>query len=251
MNQIIARNLAAVRERIAKVAARSGRPADSVELIAVTKYAPPGAIAALLELGVTQFGENRVQQLAQRVAEYGAVQRGLHETATRSGVPNWHMIGHLQRNKVRALLDFSRVVHSLDSIRLADALDAAAEERGTRVDVLVEVNMSGEAAKTGIAPADAVILIEHLHQRDHLRLTGLMTMAALTPNASDAQPTFAALREMLESLRSRRMVGSNCTELSMGMSHDFDYAIAEGATLIRVGSSLFEGLPPPGRGAPA
>lgn len=252
LHDVIGRNLTHVRERIADACARCGRSVVSVELIAVTKYAPPGAIAALLDLGVSQLGENRVQQLSQRAAEFGSAARGLHEPAPQPGPPNWHMIGHLQRNKTRALLDSARIVHSLDSIRLADALDAAAEDRGVRVDVFVEVNLSGEAAKTGIAPADVEALIEHLRQRDHLRIAGLMTMAALTPRPDDARPTFAALRKLLESLHQRRMIASDCTELSMGMSHDFEVAIAEGATIIRVGSSLFEGLRPASRsGSPA
>lgn len=232
-----------MREQIAVACDRAGRSAESVQLLAVTKYAPVEAIRTLVELGLTQFGENRVQHLMQRATEFGAAACRLHEPARNAATPNWHMIGHLQRNKVRALLDHSRIVHSLDSIRLADALEAAGEDAGVRVDVLVEVNLSGEAAKTGIAAEDVDALIEHVRELDHLRVAGLMTMAALTPNAADSRPTFAALREMLELLRARRMVGPTCDELSMGMSHDMEFAIREGATIVRVGSALFEGLP--------
>lgn len=240
--EIIARNLTRIRERIASACAKAGRTTDSVELVAVTKYAPEAAIRGLLELGVSQLGENRVQQLTKRAAALGAAGCGLGEAPRDPSAPNWHMIGHLQRNKVRDLLKLCRIVHSLDSIRLAHALSAEAEESGTRVDVLVEVNLSGEAAKTGIAAAEVEPLIEAVRESPSLRLAGLMTMAALAPDAAQSRATFAALRALLETLRERRMVPTACDQLSMGMSHDLEYAIAEGATIVRVGSSLFEGL---------
>lgn len=251
LHEIIARNLDRVRERIAAACARCGRQSESVKLIAVTKYAPPGAITGLLELGVRELGENRVQQLSKRAAEFGSAGCGLRDAPRDSSLPNWHMIGHLQRNKVRDLLKVCRIVQSLDSIRLARALDADAEECGAQVDVLVEVNLSGEIAKTGLAPAEVEPLIEQLHDTPRLRLAGLMTMAALTPDPAASRGTFAALRTLLEMLRDRRMVPASCDQLSMGMSHDLEYAIEEGATIIRIGSSLFENMPDAKPGARA
>lgn len=233
-------NLARVRRRVADACSRAGRSPDQVRIVAVTKYAPADAVRALIDAGVSDLAESRVQQLQRRAQEFGASLLGLDARGTR---PTWHLVGHLQRNKVRPWLDASRVLHSLDSERLAGEIEARAAALGAMVDVFLEVNVSGERTKGGVAPHDAPALADHVRRQSHLRLRGLMAMAPLTPSAGDARPAFRALRELLETLRAERVVPRDCDGLSMGMSHDFEVAIEEGATVLRVGSSLFEGLP--------
>ena len=156
--------------------------------------------------------------------------------------PIWHMIGHLQRNKVRSLLRRVRIVQSLDSVRLAAELENEAARIGKTVDVLAEINVAGEEAKSG-APADmAEELAARAAECAHLRLCGLMTMAPYDPDPEQARPHFAALRELLEQFRQRGTVPPDCTHLSMGMSGDYEVAVEEGATVVRVGSVLLEGV---------
>lgn len=242
----VRRNLARVRQRMADACARARRSPDDVRMVAVTKYAPAAAIAALLDAGVTDLGESRVQQLVRRAEDFGASMQGLDASGTR---PTWHLLGHLQRNKVRHWLAVSRVLHSLDSSRLVGEIESRAAALGATVDVFVEVNVSGERSKGGVTPDLVVELLESVRAAPHLRLSGLMTMAPLTPDPADARPVFRALRELLGSMRQARVVPDGCRGLSMGMSHDFEVAIEEGASVIRVGSCLFEGLPPPRREA--
>lgn len=229
-----------VRERLAAACARAGRPADAARLVAVTKYVPEAVVAQLLACGVRDLGENQVQQLAARAERLGSAARGLDDEGP--GTPRWHMIGHLQRNKVRALLPVCRIVHSVDSERLLEELRRRAETLDATVDVLLEVNVAGEASKQGIAPAAAPRLAEAAGRCGRLRVRGLMTMAPLNPDPEAARPHFAALRGLLEALRRSGAVGPECRELSMGMSQDFEVAAEEGATLVRVGSVLFEGV---------
>lgn len=224
-------NVAAVRERIAQACRRADRHPDSVTLVAVTKYVDPADIRALLAAGLTHLGESRVQQLVRRASEVGPG-------------PTWHMIGHLQRNKVRPLLGASRLIHSLDSLRLADEIQHHAAALGTTVDAFVEVNVAGEASKQGVAPSEAAALCEHVTRLSALRLRGLMTMAPQSDHAEASRQYFAALRDLLAALQRSGAVSESCRDLSMGMSQDFDVAVEEGATLVRVGSALFTGLPP-------
>jgi pyridoxal phosphate enzyme (YggS family) len=153
------------------------------------------------------------------------------------------MIGHLQRNKIRTLLPHARIIHSLDSDRLAEALDRHAGELGAAVDVLLEVNIAGERSKTGVPPAAVAALAERVAGCPHLRLRGLMTLAPYHPEAEASRPHFAGLRALLSDLRARGAVGPDCVHLSMGMSQDYAVAVEEGATFVRVGSLLFAGLP--------
>ncbi|TWT45084.1 Pyridoxal phosphate homeostasis protein [Phycisphaerae bacterium RAS1] len=229
---LLQRNVAAVRERLAAASRRSGRAADAVTLVAVTKYVEPPMIRALLDCGLTQLGESRVQQLVSRASQIG---RGAC----------WHMIGHLQRNKVKPLLAASHVIHSLDSTRLADEIQRHAADMGLRADVFVEVNIAGELSKEGVAPAGAAALCEHVARADALRLRGLMTLAPISDDPQSARPHFAALRELLDELRRSGAAPPSCGDLSMGMSQDYGVAVEEGATLVRVGSALFEGLGSP------
>ncbi|MGD8451844.1 MAG: YggS family pyridoxal phosphate-dependent enzyme [Phycisphaerae bacterium] len=242
-------NLQRVRETVQQACARAGRSPDSVCLVAVTKYVEPAVIRALLAAGATEIGENRVQQLSARATELGARHGPWRDpseiaTAPPDPLPRWHMIGNLQRNKVKALLPHARIIHSLDSIRLADELARAAAAAGTVVDAFIEVNVAGEASKSGLPPAELPALVDAVQGAPPLRLRGLMTMPPFDLDPEEARPHFARLRRLLEDLQARRAVGPECVHLSMGMSLDYAVAIEEGATFIRVGSALFDGLSP-------
>jgi pyridoxal phosphate enzyme (YggS family) len=228
--QQIAANLARVRERIAAACRRAGRDSGQVELVCVTKYAELDEIEALIAAGAVHLGESRVQQLVERA----------NSIASRNLSPVWHMIGHLQRNKVRQLLPHSRVLHSLDSIRLAEELEAQASKLDVTVEAYVEVNVAGEVSKSGIGVGEAAALADAVGRMPHIRLRGLMTMAPLSEDPERSRPHFASLRELLCRYRKQGVVGEKCEGLSMGMSQDYAIAVEEGATVVRVGSALFE-----------
>ena len=237
-------NLVAVRARLEQAAGRAGRDPGAVRLVAVTKYAALDVARALLDLGVRDLGENRVQQLGARAEELGAADTGLATEPGAAGPPIWHMIGHLQRNKVRSLLRHVRIVQSLDSLRLADELETEAARIGKTVEVLIEVNVAGEAAKSGAPLEVAEEVAGYAAACAHLRLNGLMTMAPYDPDSAQARPYFSQLRELLERFRQRGVVPPECTHLSMGMSGDYEVAVEEGATIVRLGSVLLEGIEP-------
>lgn len=242
----LAENLAAVRAAMAAACAKAGRPTDAVRLVAVTKYVSAEIVQRLLALGVRDLGESRVQQLVQRAAQLGTTPAGWDAAAADS--PRWHLIGHLQRNKVRAALQCTRVIHSLDSVRLTQALRQHAASLGVQVDAFLEVNLAGEANKTGALPADVAAIVQAVGPCNTVRLCGLMTMAPYDPDPETARRYFAGLRELLERLQRQGDVPLSCRQLSMGMSHDFGIAIEEGATCIRVGAALFEGVTTPPSG---
>lgn len=232
----VSRNLARLHADIHLACRRARRPHADVRLVAVTKYAPLQAINALLSLGVADLGESHVQQLLKRAVALGHDDAGW--IARNPSKPRWHMIGHLQRNKVNALLAVSRIVHSLDSLRLAEKLSERAAALNAPIDVFVEVNVSGEPAKTGVPPADAPRLVDAASRLPALTLRGLMTMAPYDPNPESARPCFSKLRELSHQIR-RAGAPPTFTELSMGMSGDYLVAIEEGATVVRIGSALF------------
>lgn len=247
LSAIIERNLARVRDRIAAAAARRGRDPAGVRLVAVTKYVSLDVIEPLIAAGVNDLGENRVQQLVARAtAAPGRLDSPFDGPggggATSTPGFRWHMIGHLQRNKVRALLRICRVVHALDSARLADELQSAAAAAAAAVDVFVEVNVAGEAQKGGVNPQTLAELLRHVHGCPALRLRGLMAMAPLNPDAEAARPHFARLAALLREHRTRGDLPDDAVHLSMGMSQDFEVAVEEGATVVRVGSALYEGI---------
>ncbi len=212
-------------ERIERARARAGR-ADPVTLVAVTKTHPVGVVRAAIAAGLGDVGENRVQEMDAKVAEVGR------------GAVRWHLIGHLQRNKAARAVALADLVHSLDSPRLAEALSAAALAADTVVPCLVQVNTSGEPSKYGLEPDGALDEIGRMAELPGLRLEGLMTMAPFTDDERVVRRTFAALRE-LRDRAARQLPGFSGRELSMGMSNDFEAAVEEGSTLVRVGSSLF------------
>lgn len=226
LRSVLTERIAAVRARIAAACARVGRDPNGVALVAVTKTVSPAVAAVAAELGLRDLGESRPQELWKKA---GAV----------SGA-NWHLIGHLQRNKIDRTVPLVALVHSVDSERVLDALDEFGRKRGTPIPVLLEVNCSGEAAKGGFAPDAVPALGERAVSLAGVRVRGLMTMAAFSEDPQQARPTFAMLRELRDQLGTR--TGQSLAELSMGMSNDFEVAVEEGATLVRVGTTLFEGL---------
>jgi len=214
----------AVRARVAGAAARSGRPPEAVRLVAVTKGHPIGRVREALAAGLVDVGENRVHEALAKQDEW-------------PGAPvRWHLIGHLQRNKAKLAVGRFALIHSLDSVRLADALELEAARRDAVQDVLVEVNVAREPQKSGAMPEEAERIVAHAATLSHVRVSGLMTMAPLTEDMAVMRRTFAGLRELKERLTAN---GQRLSELSMGMSGDFEIAIEEGATMVRLGTVLF------------
>lgn len=238
-------NVAAVRARIAEAASRAGRSPNEVRLVGVTKYVGADVLRELIRTGVSDLGESRVQQLVARATDCGSAApdwpTGPAENAAPS--PRWHMIGHLQRNKVGQLLSRARILHSLDSLRLLKTLEEQATRMDVSVDAFLEVNVSGEASKQGVTAKETDPLIEAVAGCSRVRLRGLMTMAPYDPDPEASRAIYARLRELLEQLQARGVAPETCVHLSMGMSQDYAVAVEEGATFVRVGSALFTGLP--------
>jgi PLP dependent protein len=228
LSATIAGNLEDVRARIAEACLKGRRAPDSVRLIAVTKTAQLDWIRALIELGQLDLGENRPQQLAQRAAELPQTVR-------------WHLIGHLQRNKVELIWPRVQWIHSVDSLRLLRSLASFADKSSISPQILLEVNVSGETSKGGFAPDELSAAWDEI-QASSLPVVGLMTMAPLANDPATVRPVFRGLRELRDRLAERSGKAFPLPELSMGMSGDFEVAVEEGATMVRIGSRLFEGL---------
>jgi hypothetical protein len=222
----LAANLEHVRERIARAAERAGRYEDDISLIAVSKTFSADAIRAAYDAGLRAFGENRVQEFESKQAKLGDLTD-----------VTWHLIGHLQSNKARRAVHLFHRVDSVDSLVLAQKLDSAAVAEAKQVPVLIEVHLGGEATKSGVAEGDLPALVGGIEKLQNLELRGLMTIPPYCDDPEAARPYFRKLREMRGDL-SRRL-GRTLPALSMGMSHDFEVAIAEGATEIRIGTALF------------
>lgn len=226
----ISHNLRCIKERIARAAERSGRRVEDIQLVAVSKTYPPETIQEAIDAGQTVFGENRVQDALPKIAALPA------DTI-------WHFIGHMQSNKVRKALGKFSLFHGVDNVDLARHMDRIGGELGLEVRVLLEVNVSGEESKFGFAPETLQESLEALLHLPHLRIEGLMTMAPYSENPESARPHFARLRELRDSLA--KSTGASLPHLSMGMSGDFEQGIAEGATIVRVGSAIFGERHPP------
>jgi len=220
-----------IRERIARAAARVGREPGSVVLVGAVKTVPEEAIREAVSQGLLDLGENRVQEAERHVAAVGR------------GSVRWHMIGHLQRNKAARAAELFDRVHGVDSLEMAEALSRRALAIGRRIPALVEVNVSGEATKFGAAPGRVLELLAQVAALPGLALDGLMTVGAPVATAAEARPGFARLRALRDD--AERVLGLRLPELSMGMSGDFEVAVEEGATLVRLGTALFG--PRPGR----
>jgi PLP dependent protein len=223
-------NISRIRERIEAAARKSGRSADHIILMAVTKTHPPELIREAFHAGLRVFGENRVQEFAGKA---GAL-------ADLSGT-DWHMIGHLQTNKAIKAAELFAAIDSVDSVKTAERLDAAARKLNKKLSVLIEVNVGGESAKSGVA-ADSQGLEDILQaapRLESLQFSGLMTVPPFSENPENARPFFRKLRQLRDTIATRKLPALTMDVLSMGMSHDFEVAIEEGATGVRVGTAIF------------
>ena len=226
----IAENLAKIRGRISEAALRSGREPSDVTLVAVTKYVDIATTRAVVAAECFELGESRPQQLCAKASE-------LADERVR-----WHLVGHLQRNKIRRTLAHNVLIHSVDRESTLQAIDRIAGDLSVDTQVLIEVNTSGDASKDGIAPAAVAQLIESAGSLPHVRVCGLMTMAALEGNDDVTRRNFNDLRELRNRLSMNLPKNVTLNDLSMGMSNDFEIAIEQGATLVRVGSAIVEGV---------
>jgi len=226
----IAANIARVQQQISAAAARAGRSAAEITLIAVTKYGDTATAERVADAGATHLGESRPQDLWSKAAAF--------EESGRTVA--WHMIGHMQRNKVKRTLKLNPLFHSGDSLRLFRTLNDEAAAAGMTARTLLEVNISGDETKHGFAPADTGAALEEVAALPHVHVGGLMTMAARSGGVSQARRNFAALRTLRDKLQQEFAGRFDLDDLSMGMSNDFEAAIEEGATMVRVGSALFQ-----------
>jgi len=223
----IKENVARVQERIASACRRCGRRPQEVKLLAISKTFPPECIRIAYEAGLREFGENRVQ-------EAQAKRPALSDLNI-----TWHLVGHLQTNKARAARELFAWVHSVDSLRLAQKLDQAAAPGGGRLPVLLEVNLGGEESKAGVGEEGIIPLAEQVSQLATLDLRGLMVIPPFFDDPEQVRPFFRRLRELAREIDARNMPNASMRELSMGMSHDFEVAVEEGSTIIRVGTAIF------------
>ena len=232
MREELALRLAAVRERIARAAARAGRRPEEITLVGVGKRQPAEAVATLVELGLSHCGESFVQEAREKLPRVAAL------LGAGVSVPRWHLVGRLQRNKAKLAAQLFDVVEGVDRIELAEALAVAAAAAGRTLEVLLQVNVSAEVQKGGAGPEALASLVEAVSRLSALRLVGLMTVPAASDQPEQARPAFARLRALRDGLCGS-MPGLELPELSMGMSADFEIAIEEGASSVRVGTALF------------
>lgn len=222
----IEENLVSIRARIREAAGRAGRDPDSVVLMAACKEVPPELVREVLAQGVKIVGENRVQEALQKYAVIG-------------NEAEWHMIGHLQTNKVKKAFSIFSMIQSLDSLRLAEEISRQAEKLGREMDVLVEVNTSGEDTKYGLRPEEVVDFVQKVVRLDGIRVKGLFTIGIFSPRSEDSRPCFRALRELQDRLESLNLPRASLEYLSMGMTDDFEVAIEEGSNMVRIGRGVF------------
>jgi hypothetical protein len=242
---VIAQNLTEVRNRIAAAARRAGREAAAVTLVAVSKGQPVEKIAEAIAAGQRDFGENYAQEMMahrSKLEAQGAYEKGHDlpfEPSALSPACRWHFIGQLQRNKVRQIIGHVAMIHTVDSPELALEIDKRAAALGKVQPVLIELNLHGEATKTGLAPDRAEVLVSEMNRLAHVELKGLMAIPPATEDAEEARPSFRLLGEIRDALNRKNVYKRPLAELSMGMTHDFEIAVEEGATIVRVGTGIF------------
>ena len=222
----LSENIAATKERIAKAAERASRKAEDIQLVAVSKTMPAELIRDAVELGITDIGENRIQEAVAKYDELGKIAR-------------WHMVGHLQTNKVKKALEIFDIVHSVDSLKLGQEIERRAKESGRIVEILIEVNTSGEETKYGIEPGELESLLEKILELETVRFSGLMTIGPFVGDPEEARPSFELLRNLRERVARYLPGGGAGCKLSMGMTNDFEVAIEEGADIVRIGTAIF------------
>jgi pyridoxal phosphate enzyme (YggS family) len=244
--EFLRERLALVNERIAAACRRVGRARSDVLLVAVTKTVSADIAALLPELGVTHLGESRPQELWRKAAALSPLPSAIGEGPGVRGASmpaiHWHQIGHLQTNKIERTLPLVRMIHSVDRLPLLHELEKEAVKKNITVEVLLEVNASGETNKHGLAPDQVPEVISQLTAFNRIQVRGLMTMAAFEADPEQCRPTFSLLRDLRDRLAGRASPPHQLHHLSMGMSNDFEVAIEEGATIIRLGTVLFEGI---------
>lgn len=222
----IRKNIQMINEDISKFAEESQRSASDVKLIAVTKLHSPEEINEAIKCGVTDIGENKVQEIQEKYDKVDKV--------------NWHLIGHLQRNKVKYIIDKVYMIHSVDSLKLAEEINKRAGQHGIMMKILIQVNAEGEESKFGIKPSELDDLISEIHEKcDSIEICGLMAIAPFYDNPEDARPCFKTVKSLFDTYKCDERDRVNFTTLSMGMSGDFKQAISEGATHVRIGTAIF------------
>ncbi len=228
MSLVIAQNLRLIRDRMAKAASRVGRNPTEIKLVAVTKNVPVLEINQAIEAGITDIGENRVQELREKFGKLG-------------NAATWHFVGHLQTNKVKYIIDFVELIQSVDSLKLAQEIQKRAQRANRIQKVLVEVNVSGEESKFGIDPQKLMSFMKEITKLDHIVVKGLMTLAPLVEDTEETRPVFRTLRELGEDVRKLNLPQIEMEYLSMGMTNDFEIAIEEGSNMVRIGTGIFKG----------
>ncbi len=219
-------NLQEVEERIQEACRRAGRDRSEVTLVAVSKTKPVAILQEAYDLGVRVFGENKVQEIREK---YEALPKNIE----------WHMIGHLQTNKVKYIVDKVRLIHSVDSLRLAEVIEKEAEKHNRVVDILLEVNVAEEESKFGLKMPEVIPMAEKVVQLPHIRLRGLMTIAPFVENPEKNRAIFANLHDLYVDIKEKNIDNGTVSILSMGMTNDYEVAVEEGATMVRVGTGIF------------
>lgn len=219
-------NFEDVEEKIQAACSRAGRKREEVTLIAVSKTKPVSLLQEAYDLGTRIFGENKVQEILDK---YDVLPEDI----------SWHMIGHLQRNKVKYIIDKVTLIHSVDSLRLAETIEKEAAKKGITIDILIEVNVAGEDTKFGVMPEDAEELVLQISKLPHIRVRGLMTIAPFVENPEENRRHFQRLRNLAVDIGENKSDNVTMSVLSMGMTNDYEIAIEEGATMVRVGTGLF------------
>ncbi len=219
-------NLIQVEQNIEEACRRAGRDRSEVTLIAVSKTKPAETLQEAYDLGVRVFGENKVQEMADK---YEVLPKDIR----------WHLIGHLQRNKVKYIIDKAVLIHSVDSLRLAQTIEKEAKKHNLTAHILIEVNVAREESKFGIFPEDLEALVDEIAKLPHIQVDGLMTIAPFVPDPEENRPVFRELRKLSVDISAKKVDNVNMSVLSMGMTNDYQVAIEEGATMVRVGTGIF------------
>lgn len=219
-------NLIQVEQNIEEACRRAGRDQSEVTLIAVSKTKPVETLQEAYDLGVRVFGENKVQEMADK---YEVLPKDIR----------WHLIGHLQRNKVKYIIDKAVLIHSVDSLRLAQTIEKEAKKHNLTAHILIEVNVAREESKFGIFPEDLEALVDEIAKLPHIQVDGLMTIAPFVPDPEENRPVFRELRKLSVDISAKKVDNVNMSVLSMGMTNDYQVAIEEGATMVRVGTGIF------------